>query len=285
MPEGDTIFRTAHTLHRALGGQRVTRFETMLPHLARVEVDSPVTGRTVENVEARGKWLLMHFSGDLVLLTHMLMSGSWHIYRPGERWQRARSHMRIVVYTGRILAVAFNIQVAEFHSAASLKRRDGVNTLGPSLLAPQFDAEEAIGRLRSRPELEIGTALMTQTLLAGIGNVFKSEICFAAGVHPFRQVRSLTDAELAALVASARKFLQANVADLAEDSFATYGGFRRTTDRLALDARLWVYDRAGKPCRRCGTAIDSYRQGPDARTTYWCPRCQPAAAAVARPAS
>ena len=285
MPEGDTIFRAAHTLHRALAGQCVTQFETVLPRLARVEVDSPVTGRMVESVEARGKWLLIHFSGDLVLLTHMLMSGSWHIYRPGERWQRARSHMRIVVQTERILAVAFNVQVAEFHSAASLQRREGLNTLGPSLLAPQFDAEEAIGRLRSRPALEIGTALMTQTLLAGVGNVFKSEICFAAHVHPFRPVRSLTDAELATIVATARKFLQSNVADLADDSLAAYGGFRRTTDRLAFDARLWVYDRAGQPCRRCGMAIDSYRQGPDARTTYWCPGCQPAAAAVVRPAS
>jgi len=276
MPEGDTIFRTAHTLHRALTGQRVTQFETVLPHLARVEIDSPITGRTIDNVEARGKWLLIHLSGDLALLTHMLMSGSWHIYRPGERWQRGRIHMRIVLHTERILAIAFNVQVAEFHTATSLERRAGLTTLGPSLLAPQFDAANAVARLRSRPELEIGSALMTQSLLAGVGNVFKSEICFAANVHPFRLVQSLTDAELAALVATARKFLQANVADLADASTVTYRGFRRTTDRLALDARLWVYDRAGQPCRHCATPIDSYRQGPGARTTYWCPRCQSA---------
>jgi endonuclease-8 len=284
MPEGDTIFRTAHTLHRALAGQLVTRLETVLPHLARVEVDSPITGRTVERVEARGKWLLIHLSGDLVLLTHMLMSGSWHIYRPGERWQRARTHMRIVLHSERILAVAFNVRVAEFHTVASLARRDGLSTLGPSLLAPQFDDTAAIASLRSRPELEIGTAMMTQSLLAGVGNVFKSEICFAARVHPFRLVHSLTGAELAALVATARKFLQANVADLADASAVTYRGFRRTSDRLALDARLWVYDRAGQPCRLCGAAIDYYRQGPDARITYWCPRCQPTTTALARSA-
>jgi endonuclease-8 len=284
VPEGDTIFRTAHTLHRALAGQPVTQFETVLPHLSRVDVDSPVTGRIVEHVEARGKWLLIHFSGDLILLTHMLMSGSWHIYRPAERWQRARIHMRIVIHTERILAVAFNVQLAEFHSPTSLQHRDGLNTLGPSLLAPQFDDAAAIARLRSKPALEIGTALMTQSLLAGIGNVFKSEICFAASVHPFRLVRSLSDPELAALVATARKFLQSNVADLADDIRAMYNGFRRTTGRSNPDERLWVYDRAGQPCRRCATPVDSYRQGPDARTTYWCPRCQPLAAAVVGPA-
>lgn len=281
MPEGDTIFRTAHTLHRALASQPVTQFETVLPHLARVEVDSPVTGRMVEKVEARGKWLLIHFSGDLILLTHMLMSGSWHIYHPAEHWQRARIHMRIVLHTERILAVAFNVQVAEFHSAASLERREGLNTLGPALLAPYFDATEAIARLRARPELEIGTALMTQSLLAGIGNVFKSEVCFAAHVHPFRMVCSLTDTELAAIATIAQKLLQSNVADLAEGSRHTYNGFRRTTGRSNPEERLWVYHRAGQPCRRCGAAIESYRQGPDARTTYWCPNCQPAQSVAA----
>src|SRR5262249_54871215 len=218
----------------------------------------------------------IHFSGDLILLTHMLMNGSWHIYRPGERWQRARTHMRIVLQTERILAVAFNVQVAEFHSAASLRLRGSLNALGPSLLEPEFDDAEAIVRLRAHPELEIGTALMTQCLLAGIGNVFKSEICFACRVHPFRAVRSLTDAQLSTLVHAARELLQANVADLSDHSVVTYRGLRRTTGRANPEERLWVYDRAGQPCRRCGSPIESYRQGPDARTTYWCPRCQPA---------
>ena len=253
MPEGDTIFRTARTLDRALAGWPVTRFETVLPHLARVEVDLTVTGRAVENVEARGKWVLVHLSGDLVLLTHM----------------------RIVLGTERIWAVAFNVQVAEFHSAASLKRRAGLNALGPSLLTPSDDGA-AVARLRASPDLEIATALMKQSLLAGIGNVFKSEICFVAGVHPFRLVRSLADDQLRALVSTARKLLQANVADMSDNSQVTYRGLRSTTGRRNPEERLWVYHRAGQPCRRCGEAIDSYRQGPDARTTFWCPRCQPA---------
>ena len=278
MPEGDTIFRTASTLHRALVGQPVTTFETVLPHLSRVEVDSPVAGRVIEKVEARGKWLLVHFSGDLILLTHMLMSGSWHIYRPGERWQRTRMQMRVVLHTRGILAVAFNVQVAEFHSAASLQRRRGFHSMGQSLLTPEFDEAEAVARLRSHPGLEIGVALMRQSQLAGIGNVFKSEICFSCRVHPFRLVRALSDEELAALVATARKLLQANVADLSAESLVAYGGFRRTTGHLNPDERLWVYDRAGERCRRCGTTIECYRQGSDARTTFWCPRCQPAQA-------
>ncbi|MGZ5711721.1 MAG: DNA-formamidopyrimidine glycosylase family protein, partial [Burkholderiales bacterium] len=115
MPEGDTIFRAARTLNRALAGQTVTRFETQLPHLQRVHDDTSVTGRTIEKVAASGKWMIVCFSGDLILLTHMLMSGSWHIYRPGEPWRKSRYHMRIVLATERMVAVAFNVQVAEFH--------------------------------------------------------------------------------------------------------------------------------------------------------------------------
>src|SRR5208282_6778548 len=125
MPEGDTIFRSARTLQRAIGGQVVTGFESVLPKLTRVDFDSAVTGRTVEKVEAQGKWLLMRFSGDLILLTHMLMSGSWHIYRPGEAWQRHPVDMRVVVKTEKIWAVAFNVPVAEFHTADTLRRREG----------------------------------------------------------------------------------------------------------------------------------------------------------------
>jgi len=153
MPEGDTIFRTARTLERALGGQTVTRFETVLPKLARIDCDTPLAGRTVDLVESRGKWLLMHFSGDLVLLTHMLMSGSWHIYRPGEKWQRARIHMRIVVETASMLAVAFNVPVAEFHTARSLTRREGFNRLGPAPLAP---LSTPASLSRSSPPFPIG---------------------------------------------------------------------------------------------------------------------------------
>ena len=275
MPEGDTIFRTARTLHRALAGQPITRFETVLPQLARVETDSGVTGRTVEKVQVNGKWLLIHFSGGLILLTHMLMNGSWHIYRPGEPWQRHRNHMRITLETQSILAVAFNVQVAEFHNADSLRRREAFNTLGQSLLASEFNEAEAMAQLRSHLDLEVGTALLKQSVVAGIGNVFKSEVCFACKINPFRQVRSLNDAETVALIGTARKFLQANVAATAANTITTYDSFRRTTNRTQPEENLYVYQRANQPCRRCATPIESRKQGPDARTTFWCPRCQP----------
>ena len=274
MPEGDTIFRAARTLERALAGQRVTRFATMLPQLSRVDQDAPLAGRVVESVAARGKWLLMRFSGDLILLTHMLMNGSWHIYRPGERWQRARGDMRIVVETAQMVAVCFNVQVAEFHTAESLARHAGYSRLGPDVLATEFDEATAVANLRERPRMEIADALLTQSVLAGIGNVYKSELCFACGVSPFRTVAEISDDTLSCLVRTARKFLKANVANGTTAGIVTYTGFRRTTGRADQAARLWVYARAGQPCRKCGTPIAQRKQGPGARVTFWCPTCQ-----------
>jgi endonuclease VIII len=275
MPEGDTIYRAARTLNLALAGQTVTSFESVLPHLSRVEVDQGVIGRTVEKVVAQGKWLLICFSGDLILLSHMLMSGSWHIYRPGETWQRRRHHMRVVIATSKILAVAFNVPITEFHTAESLTRREGFRSVGPSTLAENFDESEVIARLRARPDLEIGVTLLTQSLLSGIGNVFKSEICFACGINPFRPVSDLTDDDLRCLVSKARKFMLANITEASSDKITTYVPMRRTTGRANVSERLWVYKRTGEPCRRCGSAIISRKQGFDARTTFWCPRCQP----------
>jgi endonuclease-8 len=274
MPEGDTIFRAARTLHRALAGKIVTKFETQLPQLARVDVDAPITGRTVESVEATGKWIHMNFSGDLTLLTHMLMSGSWHIYRPGEAWQRPRQQMRIAVCTADFVAVAFQVPIAEFHTAETLRRHRSIARLGPDVLAPQFDEEAAMDRIASRPDLEVGVALLTQSILAGLGNVFKSEVCFASGVNPFRLVGSLCRDELRALTSNARKFMLGNVTDGSGDGIVTYAGLRRTTGRAEPSERLWVYARRGEPCRRCGTPIRSHKQGIDARITFWCPQCQ-----------
>ncbi len=275
MPEGDTIFRAARTLNRALAGQIVTRFETVLPHLQRVHDDAPLTGRTIVDVSASGKWMTMCFSGDLILLTHMLMSGSWHIYRPGEKWQRSHRDMRIVIGTATFEAVAFRVPVAEFHTAASLARHPVFSRLGPDVLGTEFDEQKAISNLRARPEAEIGEALLNQQLMAGIGNVYKSEVCFACRVNPFRTVASLTEEELKCLVATARKFLSANVTDTSSAAIVTYTGLRRTTRRSNPGERLWVYGRRGQPCRRCGTAIESRKQGPSARITFWCPKCQP----------
>jgi endonuclease-8 len=274
MPEGDTIFRAARTLNRALAGQVVTKFETQLPQLSRVDEDAPIAGRTVESVDASGKWIHMKFSGDLTLLTHMLMSGSWHIYRPGEAWQRGRQQMRVAVYTANFVAVAFQVPIAEFHTAATLRRHRSVVRLGPDVLGVEFDTEAAAARIASRPELEVGVALLTQSIVAGLGNVFKSEVCFASGVNPFRLVGSLTADELSALMTNARRFMLANVSDGSGDQIVTYTGFRRTTGRSDPSERLWVYGRRGDPCRRCGSAIESRKQGLDARVTFWCPQCQ-----------
>src|SRR5688572_2452249 len=147
VPEGDTIFRAARTLHLALAGKEVTSFETVLPALARIHEDAPLTGRRVERVGARGKNVLMVFSGDLVLRTHMRMNGSWHIYRPGERWQKARSNMRVVVGAGEFVAVAFNVPVAEFLTARDLKRHADLAAIGPDFLGESFDVEEALSRI------------------------------------------------------------------------------------------------------------------------------------------
>jgi len=265
VPEGDTIFRSARALHQAFAGKTVTRFDTAYAPLASVNDQSPIAGRTIEQVESRGKWLLIHFSGDLILVTHMLMSGSWHIYRVGERWKRARSHMRVVLGTSDLQAVAFDVPVARFYTARTLQRFAGVAALGPDLLGKGFESDEAEARLLHHGEEEVGNVLLNQRVLAGIGNVFKSEICFACGVNPFRKVATLRAQEIECLFATARRFLAANV---------THTGSRRTTGSINPGATLWVYRRAGSECRRCGAAILTRKQGPGARSTYWCPECQ-----------
>jgi endonuclease-8 len=275
MPEGDTIFRAARTLHRALAGQLVTGFESNLPKLSRVDYDSPLEGRTVDSVNSHGKWMLMHFSRDLVLLTHMLMSGSWHIYRPGEKWQRKLADMRVVIKTEKIWAVAFNVPIAEFHNSDTLRRRPGFRDLGQDVLSTEFDPKQSAEDLRAQGDLEVGDALLSQSILSGLGNVFKSEVCFACKINPFRRIAELQVEQLACLVETARKFVVANVTETSGDQIVTYSGMRRTTGRSNAEERLWVYGRRNQPCRLCGTPIQSRKQGPDARATFWCPACQP----------
>jgi endonuclease-8 len=273
MPEGDSIFRAARTLHRALAGKAVTAFESVFPALNRIDEDAPVVGRTIEAVHSTGKHLLMHFSGDLVLRTHMRMNGSWHIYRPGERWQRARRDMRIIVSTADFEAVGFNIPVAEFMSEAALTRHPELRKLGPDVLADDFDPAKALANLLARGQSEIADALLNQRALAGLGNVYKSEVLFMCGINPFARVQDLTEAQLASIVETGQRVLKMNVTD-ALQPMTTYGGLRRTTGRSDPKERLWVYGRARLPCRRCGTAILVGKQGTDARLTYWCPECQ-----------
>lgn len=275
MPEGDTIFRSARALSLTLQGKRVESFETAYAQLASVNDQSPVAGRTVERVESRGKWLLIYFSRDLILVTHMLMSGSWHIYRRGERWKRARSHMRVVISTADFEVVAFDVPVASFHTSSTLERHTAIPKLGPDLLSVAYSGDQALQRLSAHSEDEIANALLNQQVIAGIGNVFKSEICFTCGVNPFTKVSALPQAKLEQLLEAACRLMAANVREGAGDRIVTYTGPRRTTGADNPTARMWVYRRQGQQCRRCGSLILMRKQGPGVRSTYWCPECQP----------
>ena len=226
MPEGDTIFRAARTLHRALAGHVVTRFESVFPAVERVAVDHPIVGRSIESVSSRGKHLLMTFTSDLTLHTHMRMNGSWHIYRPGERWQRPRADMRVLVATDAMVAIGFNVPVAELLSARDLARHPQLRSLGPDLLDAAFDRAEVLGRLRTRGSAAIGDALLDQRVLAGIGNVLKSEILFVAGINPFAPAAALGDADAGRVIDVARELLAANVLTPAERLNASAAGGR-----------------------------------------------------------
>jgi endonuclease-8 len=273
MPEGDTIFRAARTLHRALAGKPVVQFESVFPALTRVHTDTPLTKQTIESVSAAGKHLLMRFSGGIVLRTHMRMNGSWHIYRPGEPWQRARREMRVLVATADFVAVGFNLPVAEFIAAGNVERHEELRRLGPDLLSEDFDEAEALQRMRERPSELVADLLLNQRVMAGIGNVYKSEVLFTCRIYPFVAVKDLEDDALRCLIATGRRLLRLNV-ETSLPPMTTYGGLRRTTGRDNPSERLWVYGRVGLPCRRCATRIKLKKHGPAARLTYWCPKCQ-----------
>lgn len=289
MPEGDTIYRTARALEKAIGGKPVTAFDTGLAKLASLNDDAPLVGRTVERVEARGKWCLIFFSGDLILVTHMLMSGTWHIYRTGEKWWMGRSRMRVAITCGDFQAVAFNVPIAEFHNARSLERSSQVPKLGVDVLGDEFSVETGVNALRERaathPDDEIGVVLLNQRVMAGLGNVYKSEVPFAAGVNPFRQMRTLTEREMQVMAEVSQKYMKANVVDGAGDGIVTYSGNRRTTHSMNAGDRLWVYGRQGQECRRCGANVMMRKQGEQVRSTYWCPECQPWVAGLGQAAA
>ena len=172
MPEGDAIFRAARSLHRVLAGQQVTKFETAYAHLDRVDVDTPLAGRTIEKCVAAGKHLLIYFSGDLILRTHMRMNGSWHLYRHGERWWRGPQAMRVRIDTADWVAVAFDVPVAEFVTTKQLETRDPVAQLGPDLLGAAFDRDEAVRRIVASAARPIAMTLLDQRIVAGIGNIY-----------------------------------------------------------------------------------------------------------------
>jgi endonuclease VIII len=265
MPEGDTIFRTATVLHRALVGGMVRRAVAQPgPGLSRVPDLSVLVGCRVEGVEARGKHLLIGFSGDRWLRTHMRMKGSWHRYRPGEPWRLPARRAVCVLETDAAVAVCFDAPVVELLTTADLARHSALRALGPDLLGRSPDLDEAVRRLRGRPALALGEALLDQRAAAGIGNVIKSESLFMERLDPWAPVQAFSDDELRSVLGRAAALLAAN----------TGGGGRVTTGRRSPGEALWVYRRTGRPCRRCGTLIRARRQGAQARTTYWCPSCQ-----------
>jgi endonuclease-8 len=274
MPEGDTIFRAARSLHRVLAGHAVTRFETAYAHLDRVNVDTPIAGRTIDQVAAAGKHILMHFSGDLILRTHMRMSGSWHLYRHGEKWWRGPQAMRVRLDTADWVAVAFNVPVAEFVTPRELATRDPVAALGPDLLGAAFDRDEAVRRIVASGHRPIAMTLLDQRIVAGIGNVYKSEVLFLSGVHPETPSSAVAREDLERMMDLARGLLKDNVVDGTSGQIQTYRNLRQWNRAAEHDESVWVYGRRGKPCRKCGTPIEMKKMGLDARSTYWCPRCQ-----------
>lgn len=264
MPEGDTIFRAAAALRGYLEGQRILAARSRVPG-PRIE---RIVGAVVTRLEPRGKHLVIYFDNGLALHTHLRMTGSWHRYAPGERWRRAQSQARVVLEVADSVVVCFNAPVAELLDERAAARHPSLATLGPDLLAAEFDREAALGRLRApeRAGLSLADALLDQRAMAGVGNVFKSEILFVERLDPRLRVAEVTDDTLRRAIATAERLLRSNV--LPERSF------RVTTDVSARGSKTWVYGRAGRPCLRCGARVERQLQGDPPRSTYWCPRCQ-----------
>jgi endonuclease VIII len=258
MPEGDTVWATARRLHEALAGRSLTRSDFRVPRFA----TSDLTGRSVHEVVSRGKHLLARVDGALTVHTHLKMDGAWRI-RPAAEPMRDDHRIRLVLANDEWRAVGYRLGVVELIRTANEDRV--VGHLGPDLLGPDWDLGEAVRRLRADAARPIGEALMDQTRLAGIGNVYKAEVLFLRGLNPWTPVAAVTDLET--LVERAQTLLDTNKARVA----------RTTTGVLRAGEDTWVHGRAGRPCRRCGTRIQKGSQGPatEERITFWCPHCQP----------
>ena len=255
MPEGDVLFRTAVTLRRWLVGETVTGARSRVPGLATARI----VGRRIEAVDARGKHLLIRFEDGPVLHTHMRMTGSWHAYRAGDRWRRPERQARLVIEAGDRVAVCFNAPVIELLAPQAERVHPSLGRLGPDVLAEPLDVDGILLRARSRPEATaLGELLLNQQVLSGVGNIYRSEALYACGHNPWTPQDALTNEELVKLVECAAGLMRANLPATRD------GGQRRE-----------VYRRAGRPCRRCGTAVHARALGEQARIAYWCPMCQP----------
>ncbi|MEY2453208.1 MAG: endonuclease [Acidimicrobiaceae bacterium] len=247
MPEGDTIHRTANRLRPVLVGRPLVKFDA-----PRAAGKRPTPGTTIDAVEAVGKHLLIRFAGGVTLRTHMRMTGSWHLYRTGERWKKPAHLARAIVEVEGWTAVCFAAPVVQLETNPGADA--SVAHLGPDLTSATLtdaDIERAVDRMTDG---EIGVVLLDQRVASGIGNIWKNETLFLCGVDPFRAAAELDRDTKRALIATASKLLRASVRDAPRPGN--------------------VYGRARRPCRRCGTPIRTQRQGDQARTAYWCPTCQ-----------
>jgi endonuclease VIII len=261
VPEGDTVWLAAQRMHTALAGSTLRRGEFRLPQLAALDL----TGSTVTEVVPRGKHLLIRLGDGRTLRTHFRMDGSWHIYRPGTKWRGGPGYdVRVVLATDQWECVGYRLHDVEIVPTADEDRL--VGHLGPDVLGPDWDLDEALRRLRAQPDEQIGVAILDQRNLAGIGNLYKVETLFICRVHPWARVADVENLE--AVVTKARTLMLAN---RHHPEQSTTGSTRRGEDH-------WVAGRKGKPCRRCGTPILLGEQGPTTqeRVTWWCPTCQAA---------
>jgi endonuclease-8 len=263
MPEGDTIRRAAGALSSALAGRRVEAFTSSLPAVAAAAERLGIAGRTVEAVESRGKHLLIRFEGGAVLHTHLRMQGRWRLYRGVASLGSPNPRARAVLRAGDRTAACFDAPVVELLSRFEARDHGGLATLGPDLLAPDLDLAAAVSRLQAAPDRPIGELLLDQRVCAGIGNVFRSEVLFLAGVHPGRRLPQLPRELLSRILETAREAMRRNLVP----------GPRRT--RPGAGPRLWVYRRGGQRCLRCGEEIRRAAVGEPPRSCYWCPGCQP----------
>lgn len=300
MPEGDTLHRIAQRLAPVLEGQTVLALE--LPRST--QRTEHLVGHRVTRVEAWGKNLLIFFDEGSVLHTHLRMGGAWHLYRADEPWRRSPNTVVVALAIAGYLAVCFRAPVVRLLRARDLPMHSTLGHIGPDLLGQAFDAGEALRRLRALDDEPLGVAVMDQQAVAGIGNVYKSELLFLTGLDPFAPVRAFSDEELAHLIDLSRRVMQANVAPPGEGAAAGGGApgqhylYTRTTRDLEgigetkrrrrkpllaglgqRDEPRSVYRRAGSPCLDCGTLIEMRRQGEAQRSTYFCRTCQPPRAA------
>jgi endonuclease-8 len=271
LPEGDTVWLAAQRMHAALAGRVLVRSDFRVPQLATTDL----SGRQVLEVVPRGKHLLTRVEGGLTLHTHFRMDGSWHLYAPGDRWSGGPAwQVRVVLENAEWQAVGYRLPVVELLDTADEGR--AVGHLGPDVLAGDWDADEAVRRLRADAGAEIGMALLDQRNLAGLGNLYRTEVLFLRGLTPWTRVADVPDLE--ALVERGRRLMVANRGHWEQS----------TTGSLRRGETHWVFERTGQPCRRCGTRIVTAEQGaaPYARLSYWCPRCQlgPAPAPSRQPA-